>query len=391
MKVSKNTRVGVLTYDLQPFTEDLLFRIQQAIPLSKVKAYPCFFHHSQEDSRVDFLRSNVTARPFGVEGRGTREALTSSVNLKAAWRIAKENDVVLLYGLQGATAILVSLLCKVFGRRLISVNHSLTPKMELQRRWWIKVLKRVIFSFCDWHICQMPAAIDNLTKVYNVNEKKITYAPFEGGASLYRPVAERLCSQRDLLRSELGLKDEDVLFVFVGNVIPLKGVNVFVEAISSLNLNVARGMVVGPEEPGYGEMGTIKYYEEMAVRLGVKEAIKFTGKLDRDGLSKIYAAADVFVLPTYKDCLPKVFIEAAVFGLPIITTEAPGSVGIFPCDGISGFVTSIGDQQELADAMRRLCDSSLRKKFSNAIVECVNRYCNPDSEVAGFVSAIESV
>ena len=83
MKVSKNTRIGVLTYDLQPFTEDLLFRIQQAIPLSKVKAYPCFFHHSQEDSRVDFLPSEVIARPFGVEGRGTREALTSSVNLKA--------------------------------------------------------------------------------------------------------------------------------------------------------------------------------------------------------------------------------------------------------------------------------------------------------------------
>ena len=46
----------------------------------------------------------------------------------------------------------------------------------------------------------------------------------------------------------------------VGNIIPSKGPDLFVKALESLDDVAAKGVIVGPEEPGYGSQGTILYY-----------------------------------------------------------------------------------------------------------------------------------
>jgi Glycosyltransferase Family 4 len=216
-------RIGVLTYDLQQFTSALLERLQAAVRPMPLTAYPCFYHRAQQDVRVPALRSSIRPRPLGVSGRGVREALTSSVNVRAAWRLVSDNDIVILHGLQGATALLAVLLCKLRNRRAISVNHSLGPDMERRRRWWIRGLKRLLLGACDWHICQMPAAAETLAEVYGVPRTRMSMAPFEGGASLYRHMTESREERRCATRERLGIGPNETLYLFVGNVIPLKG------------------------------------------------------------------------------------------------------------------------------------------------------------------------
>jgi glycosyltransferase involved in cell wall biosynthesis len=117
--------------------------------------------------------------------------------------------------------------------------------------------------------------------------------------------------------------------------------------------------------------------------------VHLTGRVDSNELANLYAASDVFVLPTYKDCMPKVFIEAALFGLPIITTTAPGSVGVLPDPGKNGFAVSPGDPAALAAAMRELHDHVRRAEFSRASQAAVDAFCDPLKEIEGFVAAIE--
>lgn len=388
VKSATQPRIGVLTYDLQEFTSALLERLQAAVQPMMLTAYPCFFHRSQQDVRVAALPSAIRPRPLGVSRGGVKEAMTSSINVRAAWRLVSDNDIVILHGLQGATALLTVLLCKLRNRRAISVNHSLGPDMERRRRWWIRGLKTLLLGACDWHICQMPAAAETLAEVYGVPRERLFMAPFEGGASLYRHMTQSREERRRATRQRLGIGPHETLYLFVGNIIPLKGPELFVRAFSRLSAVPARGVLAGPEEPRYGAEGTISHYQALAASLQVSDRITMPGRLDSEGLADLYAASDVFVLPTYKDCMPKVFIEAALFGLPIITTTAPGSVGVLPDPGRNGFAVPPGDVSALATAMLELHDPVRRAEFSAASMAAVNAFCDPVKETEGFVAAI---
>jgi UDP-glucose:(heptosyl)LPS alpha-1,3-glucosyltransferase len=80
----------------------------------------------------------------------------------------------------------------------------------------------------------------------------------------------------------------------------------------------------------------------------------------------MYAAADVFVLPTYYDACSLVVLEAMACGLPPITTETNGIVGILS-DGENGTVlTHPPKEDELCQKMELLMDDAARKEMAEA-------------------------
>ena len=64
---------------------------------------------------------------------------------------------------------------------------------------------------------------------------------------------------------------------------------------------------------------------------------------------------DVVVLPSYREGLPKVLVEGAGCGLPLITTDVPGCREVVT-DGVEGLLVPVGDAAALADAIARLQD-----------------------------------
>jgi glycosyltransferase involved in cell wall biosynthesis len=72
-----------------------------------------------------------------------------------------------------------------------------------------------------------------------------------------------------------------------------------------------------------------------------------------DALLRLYADADVFVLPTRGDCLAVVLGEAMASGLPIITTRV-GAHAEAVADGESGFLIDQDDGAALRDRIERL-------------------------------------
>ena len=80
-------------------------------------------------------------------------------------------------------------------------------------------------------------------------------------------------------------------------------------------------------------------------------------------LLKLYADADVFVLPTRADCLAVVLGEAMASSLPIVTTDV-GAHAEAVDDGESGFVIPIDDGEALRDRLTRLSrDPALRSRM----------------------------
>jgi glycosyltransferase involved in cell wall biosynthesis len=105
--------------------------------------------------------------------------------------------------------------------------------------------------------------------------------------------------------------------LFLGWVIPKKGVEELVEAWANLKPKGWRCVIAGP--------GSDKYREELRQRFH-PDGLEFIPEQPHDNAMRLMAAADVFVLPSHTEGFPNVIIEAMAMGKPIIATQ----VGAIP-------------------------------------------------------------
>jgi glycosyltransferase involved in cell wall biosynthesis len=97
--------------------------------------------------------------------------------------------------------------------------------------------------------------------------------------------------------------------------------------------------------------------------------IHFLGFKQPAALPPIFAAADIFVLPSRHDGWGVVVNEALGAGLPIIVSDRVGARDLVD-DGRNGLITCAGDVEELADALLQLGQShQMRRSFAIASAE----------------------
>jgi len=92
-----------------------------------------------------------------------------------------------------------------------------------------------------------------------------------------------------------------------------------------------------------------------------------------------YAAMDIIALPTHREGLPVVPLEAAAMELPVVATAVTGCVDAV-VDGVTGILVPPRDPGALASAIQRLLsDPALRRKMGKAGRERVLREFRPES------------
>jgi glycosyltransferase involved in cell wall biosynthesis len=77
----------------------------------------------------------------------------------------------------------------------------------------------------------------------------------------------------------------------------------------------------------------------------------------QSNMKNVLAQANVVCLPSLREGVPKVLIEAAACGRSIVTTDAPGCREIVR-NGENGLLVPVRDSQALADALRLLIESA---------------------------------
>lgn len=92
----------------------------------------------------------------------------------------------------------------------------------------------------------------------------------------------------------------------------------------------------------------------------------FTGVKRGDQLSRVFASADVFVMPSRSETLGFVVLEAMASGVPVVATRSGGIPSIIH-DGIDSFMYDEGDVDDAArKTLRLLQDTALRDRLSAA-------------------------
>ncbi len=93
-------------------------------------------------------------------------------------------------------------------------------------------------------------------------------------------------------------------------------------------------------------------------------AVRFLGHVD--DMVGLLRSVDVVILPSYREGTPRILLEAAATGLPIVGTDIPGCRGVVEHD-VNGLLVQPGDAAGLARAMEQLIlDPDLRHRFGAA-------------------------
>jgi UDP-glucose:(heptosyl)LPS alpha-1,3-glucosyltransferase len=162
---------------------------------------------------------------------------------------------------------------------------------------------------------------------------------------------------REKSRAELKLKPNEIALLFAGSGWERKGLRFAIEAFELSRDRKLRLLVAG--------RGDARSYKPK--RFFTEEPIRFLGEIA--DLRPIYAAADIFILPSIYDPFSNACLEALASGLPVITTRDNGFSEVIE-DGVHGsIVDPPNNVSALRDGIRFWSDESRRASGRLKILE----------------------
>jgi glycosyltransferase involved in cell wall biosynthesis len=193
-------------------------------------------------------------------------------------------------------------------------------------------------------------------------------------------------------RAATGVPAGAINLLVVGAVVVDKGQLRLIEEVLPAAFAQVPGLritfVGGSKDDGY-----LRACHAALERAGIAERARFTGYLGQVEVFRHYRAADILVLPSQREGLPRNIIEGHAFGLPAVATAIVGTVETVQ-DGESGYLVANGRIAEMVDPIVRLArDPALRKRMGRVGAEHVRRHFTLErnvTEIAGLYGELLS-
>jgi glycosyltransferase involved in cell wall biosynthesis len=166
---------------------------------------------------------------------------------------------------------------------------------------------------------------------------------------------------RSRVRREIGIGENVFLLAKVARFEhPRKGHHFFLEALRELrhraNAEVMALLIGGGKDEAY--------IRSEVERLGLREAVHFTGY--REDVPDLLAAADVGVLTSPFEGIPRALMESMAVALPVVGSDVPGTRTLVR-SGETGLLVDFGDVKGLVEALQRLIeDPALLSRLAEA-------------------------
>lgn len=189
-----------------------------------------------------------------------------------------------------------------------------------------------------------------IKQIYNVNNSKIYVIP-DGVDIEY------------IQQIEPKNLDKDIHAFFIGNLYPIKGVDLLIRATPIITKSIPDFHLIiagrGPQED---------YLKRLVKELNLEKNIKFLGFISDEDKFKYIKSSKVVVVPSRWDFSPIVIYEAMACGKPVIASDVTNSEILI--DGKTGLLFKSEDVEDLADKIiTLLADPKLRKKMGKRALE----------------------
>jgi glycosyltransferase involved in cell wall biosynthesis len=277
-------------------------------------------------------------------------------NLSVARKVRKilrhEGDLYAVIHAHGAlSTILISWRTRT---PLIYTEHDATPWSCRYRRWYERAVRKLIyrlvnvtaFKRADRVVTNFELQAKEIVQRWRLEPSKVVVINNATDADLFN--AAPLGASR--VREQYGFER---YCLFVGSLIPRKSPDLLLEAVAEAGVSC----VLAGDGPMRHKL------ERRAQQLGIADKVAFLGSVPPHELGRIYAEADLLVLPTVSDTSPLVALEAMACGIPILASRVSGLPSMIE-DWKTGFLVKPGDVGQLAMAIRFLTgDARLRRKM----------------------------
>ena len=139
--------------------------------------------------------------------------------------------------------------------------------------------------------------------------------------------------------------NDDFIFGYIGQIIPRKGLDVLLRALSRLPVEIPWQAAIVGEGPARGEL------ESLAEQLGVRDRVSFFGY--RENRLQFLRGFDCFVLPSSLEGIPRCLMEAMAAGVPVIASDIPGCTDLVE-HRANGLLFAKQDDESLAQALKMI-------------------------------------
>jgi glycosyltransferase involved in cell wall biosynthesis len=162
----------------------------------------------------------------------------------------------------------------------------------------------------------------------------------------------------------------------------LASYRVLAEALALLKDRPWRALLVG-DGPARAEV------EALMAPLGPR--VCFAGAVPHEALPALYAGADLYLWPAIDEAFGMAFLEAQAAGLPVVAGRT-GGVPAVVADGVTGFLTPVGDARAFASAVARLLEAPAeRVRLAAAARERIAAYHDERAAAHALAAALRTL
>lgn len=220
-------------------------------------------------------------------------------------------------------------------------NYDSNDKFVI-RRFINRIIEKIRLYYADLIIATSEYSKNEIVSV-GINPELVHVLP---------PGLDREKFKDLSLDSKLASEDRKEILC-VGNYVPRKGIIYLIEALSKIKEKSFILNLVGNRKNNSAYYNQLKHAVE---KLKLEEFVVFHDGTDQENLKKLYASADIFVLPSFKETFGIVFLEAMHYKLPIITTNVSAIPELVE-EGKNGLLVPPADSQALANAISKLIEN----------------------------------
>lgn len=236
---------------------------------------------------------------------------------------------------------------------VVNTVHGLyaAPDAPWPRRAVVYTLEGMASRFSDAELVQNPEDVATIRRYHLARRSKVLL--LGNGVDLNRFDRRRLGPEpRERLRAQWKVGEDDVVVGIVGRLVAEKGYRELFEAVDGLAGVVL--VVVGPDDPDKPDALPRALVDEACAR-----GVRFLG--ERGDVDALYAAFDVFVLPSHREGFPRAAMEAAASGLPVVATDIRGCRQVVD-DGVNGVLVPVRDPAALRAAIAWLAARPVERR-----------------------------
>lgn len=266
---------------------------------------------------------------------------------------------------------------------------SLYYDANVRRPLLLRIVKPRLLRFLFRRVARF-LAIGTLNREFYIahgaRPEKVFHVPYTVDNDHFAQKTSEYQRQRDRIRAEMGLKPEDVTFLFAAKMTPQKAPLELLRAYQKLAEIPNKALIMA----GDGKLRAEA--EDYAARNGLSN-VHFVGFANQSELPKYYGISDVFVRPDglYKGDWGLTVNEAMVAGLAVIATDSIGASVDLVKSGENGILARFNDVDDLALAMKRLAlDPKACREMGRRSSEIISNWSYRQC-VEGVRAALESL